>query len=197
MLIEVEPDYYKKLFPLDPHPFVSSPFIELNKLKVDKLVWLVEDTEKPGIGLIAGLKDGKLLSPFSAPFGGFHFRKEIMYINEIDNFLDSLKIYISSNKFSGIDITLPPDIYHQTFNAKTVSSLIRSGFKPSLPEITNWVNLAYFNGIFSQKNSKEYYRQALRNELSFAPSYEESDKEILYELIYNNRKQFGRHSKNL
>ena len=192
MLVEVDLKTYGRYFPSYPHPFISEPFIELNKRKTERIVRLVEDSGKPIIGLIAGLNNGILQSPFSAPFGGFHFRKEIMYISEIDNYIASLKEYILSQRIQGIEITLPPDIYHATFNAKTVNSLIRNGFQKMLPEITNWVNLQQFNGEFTQRNSREYYRQALRNRLSFGLASDQEEKKEIYDLIYQNRAKFGR-----
>lgn len=192
MLIEVGPEQYAKIFPTDPHPFLSEDFFELNKKKVEKLVRLVPDSDKPSIGLVAGIKNGVLISPFSAPFGGFHFRTEIIYTSEIDNFLISIKNFISNEEFRGIEIVLPPDIYHLTFNAKMINSLIRNGFKASTPEITNWVYIQLFNGTFTQKNSREYYRQAVRNDLTFSISNEIDEQRKIYDLICENRAKFSR-----
>jgi hypothetical protein len=192
MLIEVDSKTYIRYFPINPHPFISDPFIELNSDKTERVVRLVEETDKPVIGLIAGIKNGVLYSPFSAPFGGFHFRNEVIYVSEIDSFITSLQAYLLSQDLEGIEITLPPDIYHSTFNAKTVNSLIRNGFQPQVPEITNWVNLQNFTGSFLRSNSREYYRQAVRNGLSFEPVYDEAEKKEVYDLICKNREKFGR-----
>lgn len=192
MIIEVNPRNYSEYFPSDPHAFISRPFTELNSNKVEKTVSLVINKDKPQIGLIAGIKTGILKSPFSAPFGGFHFRNEVVYVSEIDFFLSSLKDYISTNNLSGIDITIPPDLYHTTFNAKTINSLIRNGFNMELPEVTNWIDLCQFNYSFNQKNSREYYRQALRNNLSFECISDSNGKLEVYNLIAQNRAKFGR-----
>lgn len=192
MLIEVDSKAFGRFFPSNPHPFISEPFIELNEGKTERIVRLFEKSNKPAIGLIAGVKNGMLQSPFSAPFGGFHFRKDIMYISEIDNYISSLQEYIISQELQGIEITLPPDIYHSTFNAKTVNSLIRNGFQSKLPEITNWVNLEHFEGNFTQRNSREYYRQAVRNGLSFDIASDQREKKKIFDIISKNRAKFGR-----
>jgi len=70
--------------------------------------------------------------------------------------------------------------------------MVRNEFVPSLPEITNWIELEKFKGEFSQKNSREYYRQALRNGLRFEQVTEDSDKEEAYNIISDNRTKFGR-----
>lgn len=192
MLKESDSQSYRKIFHSDPNPFISEKFIELNCRKVEKIVRLVNADEKPVIGLTAGIKNGFLLSPFSAPFGGFHFRNEKTYIGEIDNFLALLQEYIASTDLKGIEITLPPDIYSPTFNAKAINSFARNGFRSDIPEITGWVNLENFNNVFTQGNSREYYRQACRNGLLFEHASEESDKREVYNLIRENRAKFGR-----
>jgi hypothetical protein len=192
MLIDVDSKSYCGYFPSNPHPFISEPFIDLNSGKVERVIRLVGDNQKPVIGFIAGIINEVLLSPFSAPFGGFHFKNEIIYISEIDSFISLLKDYIKSHGLNGIEITLPPDIYHPTFNAKTINSLIRSGFQTKVPEITNWINLQHFTGVFAQKNSREYYRQAVRNGLTFDLVSDAVEKMEIYNLICQNRARFHR-----
>lgn len=192
MLIEVDSKTYSEIFPANPHQFISESFTELNRGKVEKVLRLIEDKEKVVIGLIAGIKNGMLQSPFSAPFGGFHFRHENIYIGEIDSFLISLQDYIQKNGLIGIEITQPPDIYHLTFNAKIVNSMFRTGFKSKIPEITNWVDLHQFNGSFTKSNSREYYRQAVRNNLSFNITTDGTEQMEIYDLIRANRTKFGR-----
>ena len=191
-MIEVDSGRFQSFFPTSPHPFVSQAFVELNQHKVERIVHLVEDKKKPGMGLVAGIREGKIRSPFSAPFGGFHFRSENVYSSEVDEFVSSLKDYIISEGLQGMELILPPDLYHSTFNAKCVSALLRSGFKSNLPDITSWIELDQFQGSFSYKNSREYYRQALRNNLAFEHVEDEQGKMEVYELIRENRARFGR-----
>lgn len=192
MLIEVDSKTYSAYFPKNPHQFISEPFIELNKHKAEKVIRLISDGDNVSIGLIAGIKDGILRSPFSAPFGGFHFRYEAIYITEIDDFIESLKSYVISQGLKGIEIILPPDLYHLTFNTKTINSFIRSGYQSKLPDITCWLDLRLFEGSFSHKNSREYYRQAIRNSLSFDIVTDEGEKLEVYNLVKENRASKGR-----
>lgn len=192
MLIEVDAEVYRRIFPSSPHPFISEPFIELNKGKAEKILRLVEDRKKPGMGLIAGVREKTLYSPFSAPFGGFHFRKSILYSSEIDGFLSFLKEYIITHGLDGIELTLPPDLYQSTINAKAVNSLIRMGFRNHIPDITSWIKLEEFQGSFSHRGSNESYRKALRNGLSFRNTTDSNERKEVYDLIARNRARFGR-----
>lgn len=192
MLIDTDKSTFRKYFPVDPNPFISEKFIELNSRKADRIIRLVEESAEPVIGLVAGVRNRVIKSPFSAPFGGFHFRKENLYVGEIDRFLKMLKEYALANDLSRIEIATPPDIYHMTFNAKVMSSLLRNEFHFTFPEVTNWVELDRFNGVYSQKNSREYYRQAERNNLTFSKSDDYQEKRKIFDLICENRARFGR-----
>ena len=192
MLIEVSAKEFKHRFDLDPNPFISEKFIELNKEKADKIVRLVENKQKVSIGLVAGIKDNMLKVPFSAPFGGFHYRNESIYINTIEEFIEHLLVYAKKQGIKEISLTLPPSLYQQSFNAKLVNILIRMGFEMALPDITNWIELKYFNGKFSHRNSREYYQQAIRNNLTFSLLDDNKEKRLAFELIYQNRVRFGR-----
>ena len=192
MLIEVSAKEYKQYFCSDNHPFISEQFVELNKHKVDKLVRLVTDSGKISIGLVAGIKENMFLSPFSSPFGGFHYRSEHVFISEIEQFLLELRDYVKINNFSKILLSLPPSIYQKSFNAKVINSFIRLGYEILLPEITCFVDLSQFNGRFSYKMSRNNYNTALRHNLIFNALTNQEEKEIAYKIVYENRIQFGR-----
>jgi hypothetical protein len=191
-LSEVDVSTFQRSFPSDPHPFICEAFVNLNSTKADKVIRLVYHQDKPVLGLVAGIQKGIIKSPFSAPFGGLHFKNNNIYISEIEGFLNSLQNYIKTNHLRGMEIVLPPNIYHESFNAKLSNALIRAGFQTSIPEITNWISLKPYTGEFSQKNSREYYRQAVRNELSFMITDEVKEKRQVFDLIVNNRAKFGR-----
>jgi len=193
MIIEIEKSEYVKYFPIPPHPFISEKFIDLNSHKVDQIVWLVDDSGTANMGLIAGVRNGTISSPFSAPFGGFHFKKDNIYISEIDRFVKSLEVYAITKEIKRIEIILPPFIYYGTFNSKVINSLIRNGYHNHIPELTNWIDLTVFDENFTQKNSREYYRQALRNGLQFSITADESEKKMVYDVVAENRARFGRH----
>jgi len=188
MLVDIGEDVYYSKFPVDPHPFLSRKFLDLNKSKVDRIICLVNDSSKPSIGLIAGIKDGYLLSHFSAPFGGFHFSHELIYVSVINEFIQNLLYYIKTNGFSGIKITLPPNIYHQTMNSKLINSLFYSEFKLKTIDITSWIDLELFENRYNVKTSREHLNQAYHNDLNFNLLTQTDKKQEAYELIMLNRK---------
>lgn len=192
MLIETELSAYYEIFPAEVNPFITKGFIELNQGKAERILTLIDNQDKPGLGLVAGIQQDVLKSPFSAPFGGFHFKSDNLFSGKIDAFVQKLSEYIISQNLKGFDLIFPPDIYHQTFNAKVANALVRAGFAQSVPDITNWVDLNNFSGSFKQKNSRECFRQAVRNGLSFTSVDNREEMEGVYDLIRLNRKRFGR-----
>lgn len=192
MLVEVLDKAYRQQFPNSPHPYISGPFIDQVKSKVDQVVRLMEESDKVSLGLIAGIKEGVLLSPFSAPFGGFHFRHDNIQTSDIDQFIMHLTDYASFRKIKIMRLTLPPDIYHQSFNSKLSNALLRNGFSTELPEITNWINLRQFNGEFSCRNARQNLHVSLRCKLSFGLAMDIHEKEIAYKVVKQNRIKMGR-----
>ena len=192
MLIDVSESEYYNLFQIDPNPYISRQFIALNSYKVDRVRRLVDSDDKARIGLIAGQKDDTLLSPFSAPFGGFHFLKDNQYIGEIESFIEGLKDFIRHEDLKGIQIILPPDIYHVSFNTKVVNTMFRSGFVMTTPDITSWVDLINFNGQFLDRKANTFYRKAIRNKLTFKVLTDVSTQRIGFDIILENRKMLNR-----
>ena len=192
MLFETSAKLFKHLLSVDPHPFITEKFIEPIKHKVERIVRLVENEKKTSFGLVAGIKDGIINSPFSAPFGGFHFQHNLHYTREIDDFIAKLQSYIANKGLMKIEITLPPEIYHQSMNAKICNSLIRNGFSNNVPEITNWIDLKKFEEEYTYRDSRTYFRQAVKHNLTFHIVTELDQKKRVYNLVKENRERMGR-----
>jgi hypothetical protein len=142
---------------------------------------------------VGGIRNAILISPFSAPYGGFHYKSENnIYPHAIESFLTELKEYAQKESLAGIVITLPPDIYCQSSNAKVVNAFIRLGFKMSVPDITNWVELKHFNEVYTHAASRTYYNQAVKKGLEFHLVSTIEESELIYDLIVENRARMGR-----
>jgi hypothetical protein len=192
MLINVTSQVFKDCFNSDPHPFLSDEYIELNKHKVDQVVRLIEEGGSNTIGLIGGIINKTLKSPFSAPFGGFHFNNSEVFIDEVMHFLTQIKEYVINNDLQQVEVTLPVDIYHQSINTKLVNSFIRNGYTMAIPEITNWIDLTLFDGIFKKREAMKNYRQAQGNKLTFQNVLDDKLKLEAFDIIAANRKTFNR-----
>ncbi|MEQ8531728.1 MAG: hypothetical protein RIB86_07740 [Imperialibacter sp.] len=188
----VSEEEYFKFFVKSMNPYVSREFLLLNSKKTESLLFVVNDVSKATIGIVLGVKNNWLLSPFSAPFGGLHYKHENIYISQIEEFFSRLIEFTRVNRFENLRIILPPTIYNCTFNAKAANVMHRLGFSIQIPDLTNWIRVDQFKDSFTQKNAREYYNQSLRNNLTFLPSEDPSDKEAIYDIICQNRAKFGR-----
>ena len=191
-MLNIESDQFNYYFPTDSNHFISEKFTILNAHKVAKVVRLVQDMDKVSIGLIAGIKNNVLLAPFSAPFGGFHFKNESVYSGVIESFIEDLIAYAYAERINEIKIILPPDIYCPSFNSKVLNTLMRMGFHINISEITNWVDLSIFKGVYSHNASRTYYNQAVKNKLEFLKTDSVIDQQSIYNLIADNRARMGR-----
>ena len=117
-LLEVNRDEYLSVVNAPYHMFNSMQFNEANKENADRIHYFLFKDKKHRLGLIAGLIDKTLISPFSAPFGGFSFVKDDIRIKYLESALPILESWALANKITKLQFTLPPLFYHDTFIAK-------------------------------------------------------------------------------
>ena len=193
MLIDISEKDYKEYFPLSPNPFISEDFINLTKHKVDKIVRLIDSNKKDvAVGLVAGIKDNKLYAPFSAPYGGFHYRYEEIFYDKVYDYVFKLKKYVSDQKMDSLKIVLSPNIYNPTMNAKLVNAFIRLGYSMNAPGIVSSIDLRSFEGKWIKYRVEENCNKAIRNGLSFKKVLDEKSIEEAYSIILSNREDQGR-----
>lgn len=191
MIINVSNKTYWNHFTTNHHPYISKCFIELVEEKAENVVLLMSESDK-SIGLVAGIKDNMICSPFSAPFGGFHYSHEYLMYDVVYNFLNKLKEFVKQNNLSGINIILPPDIYQVNINAKLIHAFLKSGYKMNTPNIYNWLNLSLFDGKWVYSKVTNMCRKAVKNELMFHLANNNEDKKEAYNIVKQNRIGKGR-----
>lgn len=193
MLIDISEKDFKNYFPQDPHPFVSEGFIHLTKHKVDKIVRLVDDGKDVSIGLVGGLKNKTFMAPFSAPFGGFHYKYEAIFYDRIYDFIFNLKQYLSAENIDRIKITLSPNIYNPSINAKLVNAFIRLGYTMETPDIISCMDLRHFEGEWCKSEVRQNCNKAIRKGLSFSHVTDKESIQAAYDIISANRTGQKRH----
>ena len=96
-----------------PHIFNTAAFSEINRHKADAVRYLLfADGRKTRFGMVLGERNGRLLSPFSAPFGGFSANKQ----QRLDIIEEAVKALAEYAKSVGkpVYIVLPPAFYAPT-----------------------------------------------------------------------------------
>lgn len=134
-------------------------FVWLNASKVTNVHYLAigEDGRRPRFGVILGERDGRLLSPFSAPFGGFeqHGKQNIQLM---ENAVGLLKDYAADRHLS-VEVALPPLLYDESQISKWVSVFTRGGFR-------HVIDLNYYFNVRRFAEYKTLTDRSARNHLN-------------------------------
>jgi hypothetical protein len=190
---EVTYDIYRTIINTPSHAFNSAEFNNLNSLKIEKLYYLIFKDTKYRLGIILGVRNKVLISPFSASFGGFESVNNEIKLYQIDTAIEVLILWSKQNKFDGINLVCPPSFYDSNFYTKVSNCLFRAGFETINTEI---------NYHFESSNLNENYlssiwhnaRKNLKKSLSYSlviRKVEPSEEIEVYNIIAQNRKERG------
>lgn len=188
-ILSVNKAYFSAMFPAPLHAYNSVAHAALNAHKAERTLYLLfADEGKTRFGIIVGERNGRLLSPFSAPFGGF-LQQRPQTLQAMEEAVAALKRYAAELSL-GVEITLPPMVYDTGELSKWVNVLSRRAALATAD-----VNYHYDLRLFPR------YTEALdrraRNKLTQAMGYrfafiavERGDKEgatRAYDVIRRNR----------
>ncbi len=186
-VIESTPTDYKHIV-RDPFSvFDTVPFCQLNAGKVESVKHLIFNDGKNRFGIIAGVKEGVLRAPFSAPYACF---SEIGKNNKIASYCSlasSLLGYAKSLGLKKVRVTFPPSVYDESHIAKLYNSFYIAGFKISGCDLNFQYDLRKFGEDYEMTidpKARQKLRAAMRGDLSF---HKTSDIPTAYEVIRANR----------
>lgn len=184
---------YEKLFPTPYHIFNSVAFSELNKDKCEDLHYLIFKSSKIKLGIILGERDGLLLSPFSAPYGGFSFNRHVD-VDSYDEAVVELKKYVQLIGRT-VKIALPPCFYSDSHITKSFSALIRGGGKVLFTDINDHYPISNFANFEEhlQRNAKKNFHNSQNQGFHFEKLDASNEKDIAraYSVIKQNRESRG------
>lgn len=193
-VLELEQEEYKRLFLKDYQIFISADFCALNQDKVDNVYYLGFKDSRFRLGLIVGAKNNQVLSPFSAPFGGFTYIKGEIKISQIECALEALENWASCKNYRSIKVVLPPEIYNPTFIAKQINVFYRQRYSFINVDLnyaldTGLVLTDYQTVIW--RNARKNLNIGFRNELDFEKCKTAESQKEAYVVIQKNRNARG------
>ncbi|PWA04868.1 hypothetical protein [Flavobacterium psychrotolerans] len=192
-IIEVDSTYYDAVFSRPFHCFNAAAFNSLNGHKCDSIFHLIFRDTKIRLGIIFGLKENILNSPFSAPFGGFEYVNEEIRLQQIDAALEVLEQWAKTKKIQGIKIVSPPFFYKENFLNKVCNCLHRAGYGTTNMELNYQFSTHKLEGDYQAtiwNNAKKNFKKALQSDLIFEKIDAEKGQEA-YRIIAQNRKEKG------
>lgn len=192
-IIEITAENYAEAFPKPKHFFNAAAFNAINTYKCDQVFYLLFKDTKVRLGIVFGVRNNILNSPFSAPFGGFEYTTEEVRLQQIDAALKALRDWAQSKNYNGIKIVPPPFFYNPNFLNKIDNCLYRAGFDKTNVELNyqfptdkagdDYESILWYN---ARKNLKRANQAGL--------AFEKLDNaygKAAYDIIAQNRKERG------
>lgn len=190
---EVSPAEYSERMAHHTHVFNTTPFVQLNAHKAEAVRYLLfEDNGKVRFGLTLGERGGKLLSPFSAPFGGLDANREqrLEYVDEAVGLLAEWATLLHRD----VRMVLPPQFYAPHLVAESVNVLSR---RASL----QYIDLNYYFPMSKavdyeaclERNARKNLKRGLEAGFEFVAVQRDdtAGTRLAYDVIRRNREEHG------
>ncbi len=191
---ELSAEQYAAVIKQPLHVFNTVAFNLINRTKVSSLHFLLFIDTKPRLGIITGIAENELRTPFSAPFGGFSYVKEEVNLVQIEAAVHRLITWAIAKDLKGVKIGLPPTMYSPSFISKIINVLYRIGFVLDNINLNYAFKLSNYDDDYAQnlrKNARKNLKNALANDLQFRVCQKIDEQNMAYNIIANNRKSKG------
>ncbi len=186
-LLECSGLEYEKLVQKPLSVFDTVDYAKLNRHKADEVKHLVFNDGKHRFGLIAGVKDGVLKAPFSAPFSCF---SNIHCDNKMQAYLlavEALCDYAASHTLSRVRMTFPPTLYADDHICRFHNGFYNNGFHIAGYDVNYHFDLRRFGTTYIENldpKARQKLKAALKADLTFEKT---DDVETVYRIILANR----------
>ena len=190
---EVSDTEYSEKIERHPHIFNTTAFAQLNAYKADDVHYLLfEESGKTRFGLVLGERGGMLMSPFSAPFGGFSVNKR-QSVEMVDKAVAALVEYARRER-KDIRMVLPPQFYDTDLIAAEINVLSRRAELQYI-DLNFMFPLSKFADYAGslERNAHKNLKRALKSDLEFV-AVQRGDTDGMhraYEVIRRNREEHG------
>ena len=192
-IVEVTAGQYAEVIYKPTQFFNAAAFNAVNAYKCDNVFYLLFKDAKIRLGIIFGVRNNILVSPFSAPFGGFETVNDDIRLHQIDQALETLGNWARAKNFDGIKIVPPPFFYHPNFLNKIDNCLHRAGFGKANIELNYQFPTAKFNENYESMiwyNAKKNLKRGFQAALVFEKLDHNNGKKA-YDVIAQNRAARG------
>lgn len=195
-IVELTRKEFDGIFQKPDYVFSGSEFNELNRYKVDSLLYLGLKEKKYCFGVCLGRRGSKLFCPFSAPYSAFVKNKDKVHIQHIYHAVECLDKYCKEKKIEYVRFILPPACFEERDIAVFVNAFCLNGYQVEQRELNfhfdmkkvysdNYISYLPYNG---RKNLKI----ALKSGLELKLCTNDQQNEEAYNIIKINRNNKGR-----
>lgn len=193
--VQIDKEQYSKLVK-DTLIFQSTNFLELNKNKVDELVYLsINKGESARFAVCFGVVEGIAKCPFSSPCGYPVMIKKNLSIKYYDEALEAIDYFAKNKGWNQIRFVLPPLFYAKEELTAWTNSMFRHNYAMQYVDVNYAFDLKKVYADDYEKNIQHNARKNLRIALSSGLELHEclEQNEIIeaYGVIAENRASKG------
>lgn len=192
---EVEAHVYEKYYKNFNYIYNSVKFNELNKGKVDRVLYLLLGDNKPKLGICLGQRKNSLFSPFSAPYGNLERIKKSVSAKTYDDAVDALDLYMQNSNYDELRIVLPPLFYDETELSILTNVFYRKNFKITNIDLNYHIDLQEINMVkyidYLAPNTRRNLKIAFKNNLVVKKCNSDDEIREAYTVIRKNRENKG------
>lgn len=157
-----------------------------NRLYVDKVTG-VSRLKGAGVTGVVGVKEGVLVTPVSAPFGGFWPVQDAL--PDISDLGTSLIDYAKTVSAQGIRLVLPPTCYDKNWIESQQKALLAAGFKLAYADTNHSLDLQNDFATGLRRGARRSLRRAGDAGLKFSMALTPAEQRTAYDVIQLNRQQ--------
>lgn len=171
----------------------SMQFHELNKSKVDEVVYMLFKSSRYKMGIAAGISNGIFKLPYSAPFAMFEVAGADVRLEDIHAAVRLLDEYAEKRNTSSIWFRLPPSFYDDTFISKVQNGLLNNGYLIEMCDLNYQFYLQNIEGFEDRlyRNARKNLKTANKQGFELLHCDTEREKKCAYDVITVNRKAKG------
>lgn len=187
---EVGPGELAALAMRAPTVFDEPAFAALNAGRADRVVHLVLGEPDVRLGLVAGVRDGRLRAPFSAPWSLPLLGKARPRVGDFQRAAEDLASGVERLGVSGADLVLPaPHVAPDTV-AKWSAALALAAFRPRAPDLSFHLALQTGDEALDPK-ARQKLAAARKHRTRFSQAADDDRCAVAYEVIRANRDARG------
>jgi len=174
--------------------FDTPAFAQHNRDKCDQVIYGFFSDSKLRLGLVAGIKDGWVKAPFSAPYACFSWISNAPRIADFQEAVVALVSWAREKNLLGISVTLPPFIYGEDVISKTSVALLNAKFALQKIDLNFAYSLAAHDDRYAEVidiKARQKLRASQKNNLKLFKAETKEELVEAYNIIKRNREYRG------
>lgn len=195
-IVELTKTEFDSIFKKTGYVFSKSDFNELNRYKVDDLVYLGFKEKKYRLGICFGKEAGKLLAPFSAPYAMFVKTKDKVDVQYIYQAIEKLDEYCIEENIQYIKFVMPPVAFEERDVSVFINAFGIHGYQVEQRDLNFHLDLqkVYSDNysLFLPHNGRKNLKIALQSGLELMICTNVEEKREAYNIIKVNRENKSR-----